>query len=888
MTTQVLATKLYIPAHRPKIVSRPRLIQEVDEGLHRKMTLVSAPAGSGKTTLVSEWASATSTHPDRSDRMVAWLSLDAGDSDFTRFLYYLITSLQTVTPSVGRDILGLLESPQPPPMELLLTALLNEINVLEKNIILVLDDYHLIDSKQVDEALAFMLENLPPCMHLIITTREDPDLPLARMRARDELTELRVADLSFTYSEAVEFLNVVMGLRLSQEDVAALETRTEGWIAGLQLAAISMRGQKDPEKFIQSFTGSHHYVLDYLVEEVIKQQPVEVQNFLLNTSILERMCGSLCDAVMQNTAVSGQHILEYLEQSNLFIIPLDNERQWYRYHHLFADLLRQRLQHNDPIKPSGEISDPEKSVTSRLHIRASQWYEAHDLELEAFQHAAAAQDFDRAERLIAGKGMPLHFRGTISPILRWLEALPESILNSRPSLWVTYAAATMISGHPGSVEPKLQAAEAALASSGEDTRTRDLVGQIAAYRSLVAASRNETDTIISQAKRALELLDPANVVVRTITSFSLAVVYELQNDRVSAARAYNEVLAASQASGNFMFTLAGMSSLATLEIVENRLPQAFAIFQEFQKVVSDPRHWILYEPYFGLARIYYEWNDLENAEKYAKLSLQLAPQIECGTAVSDNVLLARVYMAQENLSEAAGVLAHAMEMVCQPTYTHYLSEVIQARVDALIRQGNLNTAADLARQNDLPEYTARVSLARGDSDSVLTTLEPLYRQVEAMNHPQRLLKISALYASALFHNGKNVEALEILEKALIMGKPGGFIRTFLDEGESMWQLLIEADNQGIMPDYTRRLLAAFSGETAISGRTGNSIPIDSLSQRELEVLRLIAQGLSNREIAEKLYLALSTVKGHSRMIFDKLHVQRRTEAVAKGRELGLL
>src|SRR5918997_5073860 len=371
MSTPVLATKLYTPLSQPGVVPRPRLTEWLNEGLHRKLTLISAPAGSGKTTLVGEWVAVV-------ERPAAWLSLDEGDNDPTRFLTYLVAALQTVAPDIGESVLGVLGSPQPPPTESLLTALLNEITTVPDDFVLVLDDYHVVDARAVDDALAFLLDHLPPRMHLVIATREDPRLPLARLRARGQLTEVRATDLRFTPSEAAEFLNQVMGLSLAEEDIAALETRTEGWIAGLQLAAISMQGHQDATSFIKSFTGSHRFVLDYLVEEVLQQQPESVQAFLLRTSILDRLCGSLCDAVLLDPSASAQETLEYIDHANLFLVPLDNERRWYRYHHLFAELLRQRLN----LSAYSSTDDVERGGVAELHIRASAWYEDHGLEVD--------------------------------------------------------------------------------------------------------------------------------------------------------------------------------------------------------------------------------------------------------------------------------------------------------------------------------------------------------------------------------------------------------------------------------------------------------------------------------------------------------------------------
>ena len=459
MSTQILATKLYIPPPRAKIVLRPRLTERLNEGLSasRKLILISAPAGFGKTTLVSEWIAICGMP-------VAWLSLDKGDNDPARFISYLVKALQMIQAGIGEGLLVALQSPQPLQIENILTTLLNEITTIPDNFILVLDDYHLLDAKPVDEALTFLLEHLPPHMHLVIATREDPHLPLARYRARGQLTELRAADLRFTPVEAAEFLNQVMGLNLSAEDIAALETRTEGWIAGLQLAAISMRDHKDATGFILSFTGSHRFVMDYLLEEVLHQQPESIQTFLLRTSILDRLCGPLCDAVLGAPSASGQETLEYLEHANLFIASLDNERRWYRYHHLFSDLLQQRLHQSDTS------STEEGGSVAELHRRASQWYEDNGLELEAFHHATVANDIDRAARLIEGEGMPLYFRGGAVPILKWLESLPTTVLDARPSLWVTYASATLTIGLVTDVEQKAQAAEAALQFAEPDNK----------------------------------------------------------------------------------------------------------------------------------------------------------------------------------------------------------------------------------------------------------------------------------------------------------------------------------------------------------------------------------------------------------------------------------
>ncbi len=881
MSTPILATKLYIPPTRPELVRRPRLIERLNEGLHRKLTLISAPAGFGKTTLVSEWVAGC-------ERPTAWLSLDEGDNDLTRFLTYLVVALQTIAPIVGKGVLGVLQSPQPPPTESILTALLNDITTIPDNFVLVLDDYHAIDAKPVDHALTFLLDHLSPQMHLVIATREDPQLPLARLRGRGQLTELRVADLRFTPSEAAGFLNQGMGLNLSSEDIAALETRTEGWIAGLQLAAISMQGHQDAASFITSFTGSHHFVMDYLVEEVLQQQPESIQTFLLHTSILDRLCGPLCDAVLLASDASGQETLEYLEHANLFLIPLDNERNWYRYHHLFADLLRQRL-HQSSASPTGDA----ESHVNELHFRASVWYENNGLEIEAFHHAIAAYDVERAVRLIEGAGMPLHFRGGVAPVLNWLESLPRTVLDAWPSLWTAYASVLLVTGQGTRVEQTLQAAEAALQGAEPDDKIRDLVGRIAAIRATVAAYQNQVETIITQSRRALEYLHPNNLAFRTSTVWKLGFAYHVQGDRAAARRAYAEVIAIGQASGNIIFTIAATIGLGSLQEAENQLYLAAQTYRRALQLFGDHPLPVACVAHLGLARIGYEWNDLDAAQQHGQQSLQLARQIEnTDRFVACEVFLVRLKLALGDVDGAGAILAEARQFERQHNFVLQMPEVAAAQVLTLLRQGNLAAAAHLAQTHELPLSQARVHLAQGDPSAALAALEPLRRQAEAKNWADERLKVMILQAVAHHAHGEKDKAVYLLGDALALAEPGGFIRIFVDEGLLMAQLLSEVAARGMMPSYTGKLLAVFEAEAQTSEDKSYLLPpqplIEPLSQRELEVLQLIAQGLSNHEISERLFLALNTVKGHNQKIFGKLQVQRRTEAVARARELGLL
>ena len=886
MALPLLATKLYIPPRRPNVVLRSRLSERLNAGLHRKLTLISAPAGFGKTTLVSEWVAVC-------DRPVAWLSLDEGENDPARFLAYLVSALQTLAPTIGAGILGLLQSPQPPPIETCLPTLLNEIATLPQHALLILDDCHLLDARPVEQALAFLVEHLPPQLHLVIATREDPLLPLARLRARDQISEVRVADLRFTPDEAAMFLNQVMHLDVSAEDVSALETRTEGWIAGLQLAALSLREREDAPAFIRAFAGGNRYIVDYLAEEVLQRQPEHIQRFLLRTSVLDRLCGPLCDAVLDDPTASGQATLDLIERANLFIVPLDNERRWYRYHHLFADLLRQRLHQRSSSSPGDGVGD-----VAELHARASQWYEDHDLEMEAFHHAAAANDIARAERLIEGAGMPLYFRGARVPVLNWLQSLPATLLDGRPALWVAYVTLLTFAGNQ-TVERQLQAAEAALAQSAPGVEpsatTRNLFGHIAALRAMLAIPQHQLETIIAQSHRALALLHRDNLPIRTVATWTLGYGYQLQGDRAAASQAFTEAIAISQASGNIYTTILATGSLGQVQEAENQLSLAAHSYQRVLQLVGDPAQTMACEAYLGLARLSYEWNDLHTAGQHAHQCLQLTRHLETvDTFASLGVVLARLQLARGDVAGAVTILDEA-DAFARHTYVHKLPEIAAARVMVLLRQGNLVAAAHLAQTAELPISQARVHLARGDASAALAVLVPLRQQAEANARQDERLKVMVLQAVALHLHGERDTAVHMLGDALTLAEPGGFIRLFVDEGMPMAQLLAAAAAHGMLPGYIGRLLAAWEAEQAQRPDTAALPParpgqplIELLSERELEVLRLIAQGLSNRQICERLFLALDTIKGHNQKIFAKLQVQRRTEAVARARELGLV
>jgi LuxR family maltose regulon positive regulatory protein len=882
MSTPILATKLYIPPPRPKIVLRPRLIERLDAGLTAgsRLTLISASAGFGKTTLVSEWIASCG-------RPVAWLSLDVGDNDPARFISYLIAALQTIEAGIGDGLLAALQSPQPLHIETILTTLLNEISNLSEHFLLILDDYHLLDSQPVDGALTFIIEHQPPQMHLVIATREDPDLPLARLRVRGQLTELRAADLHFIPAEAAEFLNRAMGLHLSDADVAALEARTEGWIAGLQMAAISMKGLTDTAGFIQSFTGSHRFVLDYLLEEVLQRQPVEVQAFLLHTSILDRLCGPLCDAVAGFSSASGQETLEYLERANLFIMPLDDERRWYRYHYLFGDLLRRRL---------GVHCTAQEIAT--LHIRASEWYETNGLMLEAFRHAAAANDVERAERLMESRTMGLHLRSVNLTILNWLDTLPALVLDARPLLRVRSITLALMAWRMTGLEEKLRAAEVAVAAALErsplDARARDLSGQIACARATLALTRYDTQAMLTQARRALECLHPENHTFLFTANWAFASANLLLGNRPAAAQACQRALAFSQKSGSIFSRMQATTILGNIQKMDNQLHQAAETYRRVLELAGDNPFPNVGQVQLNLAEIYYEWNDLATAEQHGIQSQELMRQygLLIDRFILAEVFIARIQLARGDVGGASDQLAEAERSAHQKNFLLRLPDIVAMQVMVLIQQGQLTKGQQLARQYDLPLCQVRISLAQGDTSAALTALEILRQQMEDKGWADELLKVMILQSIALHEHGEKEKAVQVLGEVLVLTEPHGFIRLFVDEGAPMAEILSAASAQGIRPVYVNKLLAAFDaeakGQQPSALIAGSSSLIDSLSPRELEVLSLIAQGLSNQEICKRLFLALDTVKGHNRRIFEKLQVKRRTEAIIRARELGLL
>ena len=908
----LLLTKLSVPSVRASLVPRPHLSERIEEGTERKLTLVSAPAGFGKTTLLSVWASEMS-----SGRSVAWLSLDAADNDPARFWRYFVTAIDRLQPGSGESALALLGSPQAPPIEAVLTTLLNELADLEAGAVLVLDDYHLIESRAIHEALTFLIEHLPPQMHLVISTRADPPLPLARLRVRDEMVELRAADLHFTPEEAATFLEGVMGLKLSTEEIAELETRTEGWIAGLQMAALAMRDRADVPTFIEAFTGSNRYVLDYLVEEVVSQQPEGVRSFLLETSVLGRMCGPLCDAVTGHS--DGQATLERLEHANLFVVPLDDERRWYRYHHLFADVLYARLR-------EGEVER-----LSELHRRASAWFERQDLVQEAIEHALAAADWQRATSLLVQVVPPFVFRGQFHTALAWMNALPDTVVRANPALSVYYAGIFMYTNQLQAAEIRLQEAESGVREGVSSEEARVIRGHVATIRAAIARISGDLARCVTLSRQALDLLPEPEVVplkLRATAMLNASRAFLVSGDVTRGnERLIKSVIAPLRGPGGNQFSaLASMTNLARLHVLQGRLRQAKATYEEAMQVVSKSAKMqeLVNSPayYFGMGDLYREWNDLGAAQSHLEQGMELVQGTL--TVDADVILLGYLSMArlQLALGDPNGALATLEELTHVIRQRNFVASVL-ARAEAAkarvwLAQGDLIASLRWAETSGLradgePNYPqegefltlARVLTAQGQEepsgrplDDALGLLDRLLGAAEDGGRMGSVIEILVLRTLALKKQGDPSEALAALERALMLAQSEGYIRVFVDEGEPMAALLSELLNarrkgprearHRSLLDHVRRLLVVF--ESPRSGAEPSTRPplLTPLTAREREVLGLIASGLSNREIATRLFVEVSTVKSYANSIFRKLGVQSRTQAVAEARALHLI
>ncbi len=897
----LLETKFYVPKLRRGVVARPRLSERLSRGAESKLTLISAPAGFGKTTLVAEWlAAAPAGRPS-----VAWLSLDQADNQLVTFWTYLITALQTAAPGTGARALSLLQEPQPPPIETVLAPLLNELGALSNDIVLVLDDEHLVDAPEIQGGMAFLLEHLPPRIHLVIATRADPALPLARLRGRGELVEIRAADLRFTPDEAAAYLNEVMGLDLTAPDIAALEGRTEGWIAALQLAALSMKGRDDIAGFIAGFTGDDRYIVDYLVEEVLQRQPERVRSFLLETSILARMTGPLCDAVTGQDG--GKATLEALDRGNLFLVPLDDQRRWYRYHQLFTDVLRAHL------------LDEQPELVPQLHRRACEWYEQNGERTEAIGHALAAGDLERVADLVE-LAIPALSRGRQEATLRrWLEALPDDLLRVRPVLSDAYAGSLLVRGEVEGVDERLRDAERWLDADDatmragpmvvvDETAFRRLPGSLAVHRAGQARILGDVAGTVAHARRALDLVEEDDHLSRGGGAALLALAYWTSGDLEAASRWYGAGMADLEKAGHLSDVIGCALALADIRLAQGRLGEALRVLERGLALATRQDGHVLRgaaDMHVGISAVLLERGDLEGARRHLSEAEALGEE----NGLPQNRYRSRVAMAA--IRQAEGDPDQALEFLAtaENAYVNDFSPdvrpvaAVKARV--WIAQGRLAEASGWARESRLTaadeldyvhEYEhvtlARLHLAEGvregsERDTSAAT-EHLTRLLAAAHDGQRngsVIEILVLLSLARQARHDVAGALAALERAVALAEPEGYVRVF-DEGQPMVAMLKLAARRGTASEYVRRLLAA---AVTAEGPTPVRQPlIEPLSERELEVLRLLQSDLDGPDIARELTVSLATVRTHTSNIYAKLGVNNRRAAVRRAAELGLL
>ncbi len=902
----LLETKLYAPRRRDGVVPRSRLAERLDRGAQSKLTLISAPAGFGKTTMLADWLAAAPAD----QRATAWLSLDRGDNDPATFWAYVLAALQAATPGVGEGARLLLDSAQAP-IEGVLTTLLNELSAVPRDIVLVLDDYHLVDAPEIQDGMAFLLERMPPQLHVVIATRADPALPLARLRARGELVEIRAADLRFTPDEAAAYLNGAMGLALTAQDVEALEGRTEGWIAALQLAALSLQGRTDIAGFIAGFAGDDRYIVDYLVEEVLHRQPEQVRSFLLKTSILTRLSGPLCDAVTGQDG--GRATLEALDRANLFLVPLDDRRRWYRYHHLFADVLRARL------------LDEQPDLVHELHRRAGEWYEQDGERSEAIRHAMAGEDFARAADLIE-LAIPAMGRGRQEMMLRaWLEALPGELFEVRPVLAVGYVGALMSTGQFEGADRLLRAAErwldtptGALAqpdarSAGmvvrDEAEFRRLPGAIAMYRAAQALIRGDMVGTMTHARRVLDLVSEDDHLKRGGGAGLLALACWTSGDLDGAQRWYVDSMASLEKAAHLSDVIGCSIALADIQIAQGRLDDALRTYERGLQIAmgqGGPALRGAADMRVGMSDLLRERNDLQAASQHLQTSRELGE----ANGLPQNPYRSRVAAAR--MRRAAGDLDGAVELLDEAErlyagdFSPDVRPVAGVRARVWIAQGKLSEAWRWAREHDLTaadklgylrefEHAtlARLLLAQGMRDrsnhgirEAIELTERLLAAADAGGRKGSAIDILVVQALARHARDDAPGALSSLGRALALAEPQGYVRIFVDEGPPMVALLKLAAKQPDASGYVRRLLAAF---VVAEGRTPvEQSLIEPLSERELEVLRLLGSDLGGPDIARELVVSLNTVRTHTRNIYAKLGVNDRRAAVRRAAELGLL
>ena len=893
MNDNLLLTKLYVPPPNPRVVIRSRLIARLNDGLARdsKLTLISAPVGYGKSTLISSWLATL-------DCPVAWLSLDAEDNDPRRFWTYVIATIQTIHPEFGQSTLALLQTTQMPSIEGLLGSLINQITKIPNKFILVFDDFHLLKSTGIYQGINFFLDHLPRQIHLVITTREDPPLPLPQMRAKGQMVELRINDLRFSKEESAEFLNQKMGLNLKPKEITTLGQRTEGWVVGLQMAALSLHELDDAASFIEAFAGDNRFVADYLISEVLDSQPEHIRNFLLQTAIVDRFTPSLCDVLVRDESIQSGNIIEQIEALGLFIISLDHVRQWYRYHQLFADLLRYRLKQEDPSK------------FVELNRTASRWFQAQGLDEEAVKYALIGEDYDQVAELIENSGLAMIGRSQLATLQNWINALPDKIIREHPYLSILLVWVGALTGQSDLAKQHLVLAEENFTSAKPELHT-ELVCQIALLKGYAARSGGNLDISINLILEALSYLPKDNVFLDCTIQLNLGGNYWLKGDFAALEKPLKHAISYVDNPQVEYPALAGAGFLANTYLQQGKLIQAESLCKNILEQKNHQIHPAAAYVFLEQGELLYEKNNLDGALEALSKTIYIGKSADkIVNLVLTRQLLAQIYCALGDQEEAALVMGQADELYKQSSPRYQVMHRIEYeyyRVRCLLYQQKMRAVHQWADEyksrreaiknpwatlNEL--VYAQVLLADGKPDQALLVLKACENSARSFEANGWVLQSLALQALCYQATDDMENALDCLRSAFSLAEPQGYIRTFVDFGPRMQRLLGQTAKVNIFPDYVARLLSAFPADAGdkesitTNDATSQLPPIEPLTDQELSILRLMAAGLSHSEIASELYLSLNTVKWHSTHIYGKLGVHRRAHAVARARELEIL